>query len=213
MGDEPLASENASSASGRSDGILDGILAISSEAIITVDASHRISSFSAGAEAIFGYTAAEILGHSLERLIPENLRDGHRSHVERFRQGEVRSRLMQDRGPIFGLRNNGEAFPIEASISKIETAAGVVFTAIVRDVTERRRAEDRLARSEQRLSLALRNSALHVFELDYRERTLSKAGAEDTFFERPLTYEDLAESPWCALAVDDRPGAKCRDAQ
>lgn len=165
-----------------SDLVLNGILAISAEAIITAGADLRISTFSTGAERIFGYRCEEVAGQPLEILMPERFRGAHSSHVDRFARGSDISKLMRERQEIFGLRKCGEEFPIEASISRVATAEGIIFTAIIRDVSERRRAEEHLARSEQRLRMAMHNSDLHVFEIDFQARTLVVTGDDPTFF-------------------------------
>jgi PAS domain S-box-containing protein len=125
--------------------ILRGILRISSEAIIVTDEATRILLFSAGAESAFGYSSAEVLGTPIERLLPARFRAAHTGHVETFAGGSVETKVMRDRGPVMGLRKSGEEFPVEAALSKRRTPQGLVFTAIVRDISERRRAEAVLA--------------------------------------------------------------------
>lgn len=188
--------------------ILVGILKISSKAIIVADDAGRILMFSAGAEAIFGYRAEEILGRSIARLIPPRFRVAHTRHVAQFAGGPGDSRVMGDRSPISALRKSGEEFPVEASLSKLQTADGLIFTTIVRDITERRRAEEAVARSERRLTVALENASLHVFEMDYRARTLLKTGAEDTFFDRAVTFDDLRQDIWFGVRPDYRSQAE-----
>lgn len=188
--------------------ILVGLLKISSEAIIVADDAGRILMFSSGAEAIFGYRSDEILGQSIERLIPARLRVAHQRHVAQFAEGPGDSRVMGDRGPISALRKSGEEFSVEASLSKLQTADGLIFTTIVRDITERRHAEEAVARSERRLTVALENARLHVFEMDYRARTLLKAGAEDSFFDQAVTFDDLWENVWFGVRPDYRPQAE-----
>ena len=188
----------------RAEEVLRGIFKISSEAIIVTDRRTNILMFNAGAEVIFGYSAEEIVGQSIERLMPTRFRSLHGQHVERFDRGSADSMLMRERGQILGLRKTGEEFPIEASLSKLETPDGTIFTIIIRDISERRFAEERIARSEQRLKTALQNADLHVFDLDYRRQTLSKGGVEDTFYDRPMTYDDLAGNIWCGVRPDHR---------
>lgn len=127
--------------------VLEGILNISSEGIVVLDAGLNIVVYSRGAEAIFGYQAREVLGHPLDRLIPHSSHARHRQHVEAFAAGDVTSRRMNARGQIVGRRKSGEVFPIEVGLSKISTHQGLIFTAIVRDVSQRREAEAALARS------------------------------------------------------------------
>ncbi len=188
--------------------ILLGIFKVSSEAIIVADQAIRILMFSKGAEEIFGYTADEIIGQPIARLIPQRFRPAHEGHVGRFAGGPIDSKTMRERGALLGLRKNGEEFPLEASLSRRQAPTGLIFTAIVRDITERRRAEERLVRSEQRLTIALQSANLHVFEMDFRARVLFKAGAEDTFFERPVTFEDLAKNVWFGVHPDYRAEAE-----
>ena len=134
-----------SAGDGDSEGVLQGILAISTEAIITVGPDYRIRAFSAGAESMFGHEAREIIGQRLDVLLPERYRAGHRRHMAAFAAPGQRSKLMQERAAIYGIRKSGEEFPIEASISQYHAPQGLIFTAIVRDVTERRRHEAEIA--------------------------------------------------------------------
>jgi PAS domain S-box-containing protein len=188
--------------------ILVAILKISSEAIIVTDDQGRIRMFSTGAEAIFGFSSDEILGQPLDRLIPSRFRATHKQHMDQFAGGPGDSRVMSERRAISGLRKSGEEFPVEASLSKLQTPEGLIFTTIIRDITERRRTEDAIARSEHRLTIALENARLHVFEMDYRARALLKTGAEDTFFDRPVTFEDLLENIWFGVHPDYRSRAE-----
>jgi PAS domain S-box-containing protein len=119
----------------------DAIIAISADAIISTDADQRIIRFNAGAEEIFGYTAEEIIGRPIDILIPERYRPGHRQHVENFGRSPVAARRMGERRQISGLRRNGEEFPAEASISKTDIGQQRIFTVVLRDVTDRLRAE------------------------------------------------------------------------
>jgi len=188
--------------------VLKGILAISSEAIIVSDAAARVLVFSTGAEAIFGYKSEEIVGQPIERLMPDRFRDSHSRHVTRFACGAVDSMPMRERGQVVGLRKSGEEFLIEASLSKVSTAEGLLFTTIIRDVTVRWRAVDRVVRSEERLKIALQSADLFVYELDYLTGTLFKAGVEDVFFACPIAYDDMLADIWCGIRPDHRARAK-----
>jgi PAS domain S-box-containing protein len=122
-----------------------GIVSTSSDAIISIDESQSITLFNAGAEGIFGYSSAEAVGAPLDVLIPERLRALHRQHVEAFAVGSEVARSMGARGTsIMGLRKNGEEFPADAAISKLEVGGQKVLTVILRDVTEKVRAESAL---------------------------------------------------------------------
>ncbi|WP_223637805.1 PAS domain-containing sensor histidine kinase [Corallococcus sp. EGB] len=127
-----------------------GIVTHAADAIISIDAEQRIVLFNASAERIFGYSAQQALGQPLGMLLPENLRGAHAGHVRRFAQGRATSRHMGERLPILGLRRGGETFPAEASILKLEVEGTLLLTVILRDISERRRAEDLLRLSEER---------------------------------------------------------------
>lgn len=122
---------------------LAGIIDSALDAIITVDSDQHILVFNRAAETMFGCAAAEALGQSLERFIPERFRAGHSSHIQSFGQTETSTRAMAGSRPIFGLRKGGEEFPIEASISQIEVGGQRLYTVILRDITERARADER----------------------------------------------------------------------
>jgi PAS domain S-box-containing protein len=119
-----------------------GILAIAADAIISVDASQKIVHFNHGAEEIFGYRADEVIGQPLDLLLPPRTRAAHEGHMIRFAAGPQVARRMGERREIFGLRRNGQEFPAEASISKLEIPTGMLFTVVLRDVTEHKRAEE-----------------------------------------------------------------------
>ncbi|WP_109121920.1 ATP-binding protein [Azospirillum sp. TSO22-1] len=122
--------------------LFEGILAIAADAVVSVDQAQRIILFNQGAERIFQFTAAEVLGQPLEILLPTFARAGHGRQVERFGQSPVPARQMGERSVIRGRRKDGEEFPAEASISRIVVGGRTVFTAILRDVTQERAAEE-----------------------------------------------------------------------
>ncbi len=107
--------------------------------------------FNQGAEKIFGRTAAEVLGRPLDLLLPPRYAADHPRHLAEFARSPVATRRMGERRAVFGLRKDGTEFPAEVSISKLETADGMLFTAIVRDVTERKQAEEAIRRLNEEL--------------------------------------------------------------
>ena len=119
-----------------------GILAIAADAVVSVDQAQRIILFNQGAERIFQYTAAEALGQPLEILLPAHARPAHGPQVARFGHSPVPARQMGERSTIRGRRKDGTEFPAEASISRIVVGRRTVFTAILRDVTQAREAEE-----------------------------------------------------------------------
>jgi len=120
----------------------EGILEIAQDAIISVNSHQRIILFNQGAEKVFGYTQAEVIGRPLDLLLPQRFEDIHRKHIEDFAQSPDVARTMGQRREVFGRRKDGGEFPAEASISKRDLGSELVFTVILRDITERKRAEE-----------------------------------------------------------------------
>jgi len=85
------------------------------EAIVSIDESQKVILFNKGAEEIFGYSADEIVGQSIELLMPERFRVTHKEHVEKFAQTEWNDLIMHHQKSVFGLRKNGQEFPAESS--------------------------------------------------------------------------------------------------
>jgi two-component system cell cycle sensor histidine kinase/response regulator CckA len=122
---------------------LAGIIDSAMDAIITIDSTQRLTLFNTAAERMFQYPAAKAIGQSLDRFIP--LRFG---------------------GAVFGLRADGEEFPVEASISQLESDGQRYYTVILRDITARRSAEEKLR--EQAALLDQAQDAILVRSLDNR---------------------------------------------
>ena len=132
----------------------ENIVQLSDDAIISVDATQRVRLFNRGAERTFGYQAAEVIGQPLDILLPPRLHAVHRQHVERFAASPDTIRPMHERGILVGRRRDGIEFPLEATISKFEVDGSAVLTVRLRDITERRRAEE----APQQLAAIVRSS-------------------------------------------------------
>src|SRR5687767_14243649 len=141
--------------------ILAEIVEIASDAVICMDAFQRITFFNKGAEAIFGWTPEEIIGQRIEKLIPERYRANHAGHVAEFGRSHVKARRMGERREIAGVRKNGEEFPAEAAISQVHQGDNVVYSVVLRDVTVRKRFEQRqqfLAEAGEKLASSFGSS-------------------------------------------------------
>ncbi len=125
------------------------LLETAAQAILTVDADGRIELVNATAEQMFGYSRQEMVGHPVEMLIPMRLQDTHRQHRADYFL-HPRRRAMGIGLDLAGRRKDGSEFPVEVSLSYIETENGIVAVSFITDITERKLAEDRQRETEKR---------------------------------------------------------------
>ena len=160
----------------RSQQQLAGLIDSAMDAIITIDDQQRIVLFNAAAERMFLFLAEDAIGQPLDRFIPESFRAGHKHHVKEFGNTHVTRRSMGTLGALYGLRADGEEFPIEASISQIESDGEKLYTVILRDISERKRSDEALKEQARILDLA------PVLIRDLAGRTIFwNAGAEQMY--------------------------------
>ncbi|NER45128.1 MAG: PAS domain S-box protein [Symploca sp. SIO1A3] len=149
-----------------------GILDIAEDAIISVDENQRIQLFNQGAEKIFGYTANEIIGQSLDILLPVTTRERHQQHICNFATSETKARKMANRsGNVFGCRKDGTQFPAEASISKLQLPEGALFTVMLKDISERQRSETTLQKALEAAEVANRAKSEFLANMSHELRT------------------------------------------
>ena len=172
---------------------LAGLLESAMDAIISVDEAQNIVLYNRAAESIFGWPANEAKGRPLTLLIPERFQASHAAHVQRFGATGVTSRRMGASAVVYGRRANGEEFPVDASISQVDTPEGKLFTVILRDVTHRVRAEQEQARLAQRLSGLLDSAMDGIVTVDERQHIVLYNRAAEKIF------------GWPALQVMGRP--------
>ncbi len=143
-----------------------GILNSAMDAIITTDASHRIVQFNAAAEEMFCCPAQEAIGESLSTFIPKRYRNMHPRQIDTFGKTKTTKRRMGENGIIFGLRADGEEFPMESSISQVEIGGQKFFTVIHRDLTQRLQRTEALRKSEALLAATQAMVHLGSFEFN-----------------------------------------------
>ncbi len=134
------------------------MVALAADAIICVDAAQKVTFFNHGAEKTFGYLAGEIIGQPLDILMPKRFRRGHQKHVTGFAAHAPSARHMGEREEIFALKKNGEEFPAEATISKIEIGGEFLLTVVLRDVTTHKLVESELQKRVKERTAELEES-------------------------------------------------------
>ena len=141
------------------------LLETSPDAIVVVDRAARIILVNIAAEAMFGYTRAELVGQPLTLLVPESMRQRHRDHEARFFE-QPSPRAMAERTELFGRRKDGTELPIEVRLSPLGTGADMTVSAAVRDVSDRKRIEADRNRLAERLVSAVESiqDAIGVFD-------------------------------------------------
>ena len=137
--------------------VLDGAF----DGIVTMDTSGAIVEMNTAAERMFGYSREQAIGRELASLIiPEDRREEHRRAVACYSADGRTSPIVGHRLEMEGLRADNTRFPIELSVSRIQSPAGMLFTAWIRDLTERRQAEEALRLSEAKLRQAQKMEAV-----------------------------------------------------
>jgi len=127
------------------------ILEAALDCIVTIDDRGRVVEFNPAAEETFGYRAEEVIGREMADLIvPQHLRDQHRAGFTRYLETEE-AHILGRRLELTGVRADGSEFPVELTITRIPLDGPPVFSGYVRDITERKRAEEELRASRVRL--------------------------------------------------------------
>jgi PAS domain S-box-containing protein len=135
----------------RSAALLQAMLDSSLDAVVTIDAEGRVLMFNHAAEATFGHRREDALGRDVaDLIIPPSLRERHRTAMARLLATGERT-ILNRRVEVAGLRSDGSEFPVELTVTSVPLDGPPIFTAYLRDITDRRRAEQELLESRARV--------------------------------------------------------------
>ena len=157
LSQEILERKKVEEALRKSETRLADIIDIAADAIISIDSTHRIILYNKAAENIFGYSADDMMGQTLDVLIPARMRTAHLKYITTFEGSADRA---GERPSVRGQRSNGEEFPAETAISKIEVGGEPLRTIVLRDISERVQADEALRQQRAELAHVLRTATM-----------------------------------------------------
>lgn len=150
---------------------LQGILDTVVDGIITIDELGLIRDFNPAAAGIFGYRAQEVIGKTVNMLMPEPFQGGHDEYMRRYLESG-NSSAIGVRREIVGLHKDGHEFPMEIAVSELKVGAHRHFTGIVRDITVQQEAERALRESEERYALAARGANDGLWDWNLKDNNI-----------------------------------------
>jgi two-component system sensor kinase FixL len=157
------------------------VLDTAQDAIISIDPQGRITLFNRAAEDMFGYRAAEVLEQNVAMLMPSPYREQHDQFLRHYQATGEAGAIGRIRH-VEARRKSGETFPVELSVSEARVGDDVMYSAIIRDVTERRRVEQALAASEARHRTVLETAVWAIISIDEEGQILSFNPAAERLF-------------------------------
>jgi formate hydrogenlyase transcriptional activator len=207
----------------KSQTLFEKLFECSPDAILVTGADGRIFAANPRAEQFFGYTRDELIGNPVEMLVPERFRNIHVHHRSDY-HAEPHMRPMGAGLELFGKRKDGSEFPVDILLSPVRTNGEQVVLAVVRDITDRKRAEEGLRQSEERFRLLVdgaRDYAIFMLDLEGRVATWNPGAerikgyrAEEILgqhFSRFYIQEDIEQhKPWRLLEEAKEKG-RCED--
>jgi PAS domain S-box-containing protein len=168
-----------------------GFLESAPDAVVVIDRAGKIAIVNTLTEKMFGYTRDELLGQSVELLVPERYRHFHVRHRDGYSQ-HPKTRPMGAGQNLFGRRRDGSEFPVEISLSPVETEQGTLVSSIIRDITERKRAEEQIQASLREKEVLLKE--IHHRVKNNLQITSSLLKLQSGYIQDPQAMEMFAES-------------------
>ena len=184
---------------------LSSILSTVPDAMVVIDEYGTILSFSAAAQALFGYTEEQVVGRNVSLLMPSPDRERHAGYILRYLETGER-RIIGKGRVVFAARSDGSTFPMELSIGEANTGAERIFTGFIRDLTERRQAEARLEDLQAELIHVSRVSAMGSMASTLAHELNQPIGAIANYVEAVrdrLVDLDPEELPMLVEALND----------
>ncbi len=145
-----------------------GVLATAPNAIVISDHDGRILLVNEQVEKVFGYTREELIGQPVEILLPENLEALHIKHRDQY-MSDPYTRAMGYGLDLRGRRRDGSSFPVDISLSPLETSDGTLVTSIIRDITERKEFEEALRESEERYRSTSELTSDYIYSVKFSD--------------------------------------------
>lgn len=141
------------------------------DGMITIDAEGKVEDINPKAEEMFGYNGSEVIGRNVKMLMPEPYHSEHDQYLKRYAETGQGRVIGQDSFEVSGLKKNGEAFPLELSVSEVNTGETHMFTGMVRDITERKEIEQALMDAIQSAEKANRAKSDFLAVMSHEIRT------------------------------------------
>ncbi|GAB4255383.1 MAG: hypothetical protein Kow0065_03330 [Methylomicrobium sp.] len=164
--DRKKAERTLEESSRHTQAILDNVI----DGVITIDPYGIVQSFNRAAERIFGYRAAEIIGGTVNQLMPEPYRSGHDRYIANYLSGAP-ARVIGLGRETEGVRKNGTVFPMELAVSEIVSDGRYLFIGLVRDISERKRIETELIAAKEKAELASLAKSKFLSSMTHELRT------------------------------------------